>query len=139
MSEHGDSSLHSSPDSQPRTTDSIRSLLHHAVGLLQARLSLALIELGEARDAFITVFVLAIAALVMASLALIALSALIIILLWESMGAWVIALLAAGYAALGWLLLRSAIQMIRDGRLGLPHTMAELRQDRDALFPGDAQ
>jgi len=75
---------------------------------------------------------------VMVSLALIALSALIIILLWESMGIWVIAMLAVGYAALGWLLLRSAMQIIRDGRLGLPHTMAELRQDRDALFPGDA-
>ena len=134
MSEPGDNS----PDSQPRTTGSIRSLLHHAAGLLQARLSLALIELGEARDAFITVFVLAIAALVMVSLALIALSALIIILLWESMGIGVIATLAVGYAALGWLLLRSAMQMIRDGRLGLPQTMAELRQDRDALFPGDA-
>jgi uncharacterized membrane protein YqjE len=134
MSEPGDSS----PDSQPRMTGGIRPLLHHAAGLLQARVSLALIELGEARDAFITVFVLAIAALVMASLALIALSALIIILLWESMGAWVIAMLAVGYAVLGGLLLRSAIQMIRDGRLGLPHTMAELRQDREALFPGDA-
>ena len=122
----------------PRTTSSIRSLLHHAVGLLQARLSLALLELGEARDAFITVFVLAIAALVMGSLALIALSALIIMLLWDAMGAWVIALLAIFYAALGWLLLRSAIQMIRDGRLGLPQTMAELRQDREALFPSDA-
>ena len=127
-----------SPHSQPKMTGSIRALLHHAAGLLQARLSLALIELGEARDEFITVFVLAIAALVMISLALIALSALIIILLWESMGAGAIALLAAGYAALGGLLLRSARQMIRDGRLGLPHTMTELRQDRDALFPGDA-
>ncbi len=122
----------------PRTTSSLRSLLHHAVGLLQARLSLALLELGEARDAFITVFVLAIAALVMGSLALIALSALIIMLLWDAMGAWVIALLAIFYAALGWLLLRSAIHMIRDGRLGLPQTMAELRQDREALFPSDA-
>lgn len=134
MSEPGDGS----PDSQPRMTGGIRSLLQHAAGLLQARVSLALIELGEARDAFITVFVLAIAALVMASLALIALSALIIILLWESMGAWVIAMLAVGYAVLGGLLLRSAIQMIRGGRLGLPHTMAELRRDREALFPGDA-
>ena len=76
MSEPGDNS----PDGQPRTTGRIRSLLHHAAGLLQARVSLALIELGEARDAFIIVFVLAIAALVMVSLALIALSALIIIM-----------------------------------------------------------
>lgn len=134
MSEPGDNA----PASTPHTTGRIRTLLHHAAGLLQARVSLALLELGEARDAFITVFVLAIAALVMSSLALIALSALIIMLLWETMGAWIIVMLTLLYALLGGLLLRSAVQMIRDGRLGLPHTMAELRQDRDTLLPKDA-
>jgi uncharacterized membrane protein YqjE len=97
-----------------------------------------MIELAEARDAFITVFVLAIAALVMASLTLTAVSALIIVLLWDSLGAWVILILALVYASFSWLLWRSALQLIREGRLGLPHTLAELRQDRDALFPGDA-
>lgn len=123
----------------PRMTGSLRSVLHHAAGLFQARISLALLELGEARDAFITVFVLAIAALVMAGLAMIALSALIILLLWDAMGAWVIAVLAVLYSALGWLLIRSAVQMIREGRLGLPQTMAELRQDRDALMTEDVR
>ncbi len=116
----------------------IRALIHHAAGLLQARLSLAMIELAEARDAFITVFVLAIAAMVMASLTLIAVSALIIVLLWDSLGAWVILILALVYAGFSWLLWRAAFQLIREGRLGLPQTLAELRQDRDALFPGDA-
>ncbi len=119
-------------------TGRIRALIHHAAGLLQARLSLAMIELAEARDAFITVFVLAIAALVMASLTLIAVSALIIVLLWDSLGAWVIMILALVYAGFSWLLWRAAFQLIREGRLGLPQTLAELRKDRDALFPGDA-
>lgn len=122
----------------PPQAGSFRTLLHHAAGLLQARLSLAMIELGEARDAFITVFVLAIAALVMSSLALIAISALIIMLLWDAMGAWIIVVMAVLYAVLGLWLLRSAIRLISEGRLGLPQTMAELRQDRDALFPKDA-
>jgi uncharacterized membrane protein YqjE len=133
MSEPGGSTDHDTPTS----AGSIRALLRHAAGLLQARLSLALIELGEARDAFLSVFVLAIAALVMTSLALIALSALIIMLLWDAMGLWIIVMVAVFYAVLGGWLLRSAIRLIREGRLGLPHTLAELRQDRDALFPGD--
>lgn len=127
----------SSPD-QPTLSSSLRSLFQHALGLLQTRLSLALIELGEARDAFLTVFVLAIAALVMFSLTLIAVSALIIVLTWEALGWKVILLLALTYALFSWLLWRSARGLIREGRLGLPQTMAELRQDRDALFPKDA-
>lgn len=123
---------------QPRLTSSLRLLLQHAPGLLSARISLALLELGEARDAFITVFVLAIAALVMASLTLIALSALIIVLAWDALGWRVIVLLAVAYAVFGWLLWRAARSLIREGRLGLPQTMGELRKDRDALFPGDA-
>lgn len=123
---------------QPRLTSSLRLLLQHAPGLLSARISLALLELGEARDAFITVFVLAIAALVMASLTLIALSALIIVLAWDALGWRVIVLLAVAYAVFGWLLWRAARSLIREGRLGLPQTMVELRKDRDALFPGDA-
>jgi len=134
MSEPGSSM---DKDVDPRA-GSIRALLHHAAGLFQARLSLAVIELGEARDAFLTVFVLAIAALVMTSLALIAFSALIIMLLWDAMGLWIIVVVALFYAVLGGWLLRSAIRLISEGRLGLPHTLAELRRDRDALFPGDA-
>ena len=118
---------------------SLRSVFRHAVGLFQARLSLALIELAEARDAFITVFVLAIAAMVACSLTLIAVSALIIVLLWDSLGGWIILILALVYAMLSVLLGRAAIRLIREGRLGLPQTMAELRQDRDALVTEDAR
>ncbi len=123
---------------RPGAAQSLKSLLQHAAGLLGARLSLALLEIGEARDAFITVLVLAIAALVTASLTLIAASALIIVLAWDAMGWWVILFLAMVYAGLSWLLWRAARSIILAGRLGLPQTMAELRQDRDALFPKDS-
>ncbi len=123
---------------RPGAAQSLKSLLQHAAGLLGARLSLALLEIGEARDAFITVLVLAIAALVTASLTLIAVSALVIVLAWDAMGWWVILFLAMVYAGLSWLLWRAARSIILAGRLGLPQTMAELRQDRDALFPKDS-
>jgi uncharacterized membrane protein YqjE len=128
----------SSDDDAPTRAGGIRALLHHAAGLVQARLSLAVIELSEARDAFITVVILAIAALVTTSLALIALSALVIMLLWDAMGLWIIVVVALFYAVLGGWLLRSAIRLVREGRLGLPHTLAELRQDRESLWPRDA-
>ena len=122
---------------QPGLAASARSLLRHAAGLLNARLSLALLELAEARDAFLLVFVLAIVALVSASLSLIAVSALIVVLLWEAMGWRVILVLALLYALLTWLCWRAARRLIDEGRLGLPMTMAELRQDRDALLRRD--
>ncbi len=130
--------LSSEDTGRPGAAQSLKSLLQHAAGLLGARLSLALLEIGEARDAFITVLVLAIAALVTASLTLIAVSALIIVLAWDAMGWWVILFLAMVYAGLSWLLWRAARSIILAGRLGLPQTMAELRQDRDALFPKDS-
>lgn len=127
------------PTRSPGVTGSLRSMARHAAGLLQARLSLALIELGEARDAFITIVVLAMAAIVAGSFTLIAVSAWIIIMWWESLGAWIILILALVYALLSVVLGRAAIRLIREGRLGLPQTLAELRQDRDALFNKDAQ
>lgn len=127
------------PAGSAGVTGSLRSVIRHAVGLFQARLSLALIELAEARDAFITVFVLAIAAIVAGSLTLIAVSAWIIVLLWEPLGGWIILILALVYAMLSVLLSRAAIRLIRGGRLGLPQTMAELRQDRDALMTEDVR
>ena len=120
-------------------TASAGSLIRHAIGLLNARLSLAVIELAEARDAFLTVFVLAVFALLMASFTLIALSALIVVLLWDALGWRVLLLLVVLYALFAWLCWRAAQGLIREGRLGLPMTMAELRQDRDALFRKDQQ
>ena len=127
------------PAGSAGVTGSLRSVLRHAAGLFQVRLSLALIELAEARDALITVFVLAIAAIVAGSLTLIAVSAWIIVLLWESLGGWIILILALVYAMLSVLLGRAALRLIREGRLGLPQTMSELREDRDTLFNKDAR
>ena len=115
------------------------SLIRHAMGLLNARLSLAVIELAEAREAFLTVLVLGILALLMTSFALIALSALIVVLLWDALGWRVLLLLGVLYALFAWLCWRTARRWIREGRLGLPLTMAELRRDRDALFRKDKQ
>ncbi|NCW79178.1 MAG: phage holin family protein, partial [Oxalobacteraceae bacterium] len=66
-------------------------------------------------------------------------SAWIIVLLWEPLGGWIILILALVYAMLSVLLGRAAIRLIREGRLGLPQTIAELRQDRDALVTEDAR
>ena len=119
--------------------DSARSLVRHAIGLLNSRVSLAVLELAEARDAFLLVFVLAVIALVMATLTLMAVSALIVVLLWDVLGWRVIVLLALLYTFFTWLCWRAARRLIAEGRLGLPMTMAELRQDRDALFRKDEE
>ena len=135
--------IESEDDNRPPQSEgiasSVRSLIRHVIGLLNARLSLAIIELAEARDAFLTIFVLSVMALVMVCFALIAVSALIVVLLWDAMGWRVILLLAGLYMLFAWLCWRAVRGLIAEGRLGLPLTMAELRQDRDALLRKDEQ
>ena len=62
-----------------------RDLIQNIVGLIAARLSLAALELSEARDALLLVIALALGAFMAASFAVIAFSALIVVLTWDAL------------------------------------------------------
>ena len=82
------------------------------------------------------------AALGAAALALVGLSALLVVLFWEALGWSILLILSFAYAVLAWLLLQRARRILAEGRVGLPVTLAELRKDRDALLgqlPEDGQ
>lgn len=102
-------------------------------GLLGARASYALLELGDARDALLRVLMLGVAALGAAALALVGLSVLLVVVFWEALGWSILLILSLAYAVLAWLLLQRARRILAEGRIGLPVTLAELRKDRDAL------
>ncbi len=104
--------------------------------LLGVRVSYAMLELADARDALLRVLLLGVAALGAAALALVCLSALLVVLLWEALGGWILVILFVVYAAAAMLLLRHASRIVAEGQLGLPVTIAELQKDRAAIFGG---
>ncbi len=122
----------------PGLAGSAQSFLSSLFGLIRARSALAVLELADARDALLRVFFLGAAVLLLGAFALACLTALVIVLLWNSMGWGILLLLFAIYALLGFWLLQRAIGIVASGRLGLPDTMQELRKDRDALL-GEGQ
>lgn len=102
--------------------------------LVGVRVSFALLELADARDALLRVLLFGALALGFALLGLACLSALAIVLLWEALGWHILLILAVVYATLAAWLLQRALRLVAEGRLGLPVTLAELQKDRAAIF-----
>ncbi len=111
-----------------------RDLIKNLVGLIAARLSLASLELSEARDAALLVNALSLGAFMAASFAMIALSALLVVLTWDALGWRILLILTLAYAAITVVLVRQIRRIIDEGRLGLPATMAELKKDSEVLM-----
>lgn len=111
-----------------------RELIQHIIGLISARLSLAALELSEARDAALLIIVLALGAFIAGSFTLIALSALIVVLTWDALGWRIVLLLTLAYAGIAGILIYQIRRIIRAGSLGLPATLAELKQDSETLL-----
>ncbi len=102
--------------------------------LLGIRVSYAVLELADARDALLRVLLLGAAALGAAALALVSLSALLVVWFWPALGWGILLILVVVYAVAAILLLQRALRIVAEGRLGLPETMAELQKDRAAIF-----
>jgi len=111
-----------------------RELIQHIIGLISARLSLVALELSEARDAALLIIALALGAFIAGSFTLIALSALIVVLTWDALGWRIVLLLTLAYAGIAGILIYQIRRIIRAGRLGLPATLAELKQDSETLL-----
>ena len=122
------------PASAPGLIAALAALLKNSVGLLLSRLELAAVELGELRNhvlRLVVVFALA----VMAGWFAIAFGAVTIVYLaWDALG-WKILLIMTALFLLATLALAwYALAMLRQGKLALPATMAELKSDRDILL-----
>jgi uncharacterized membrane protein YqjE len=111
-----------------------RDLIQNIIGLIAARLSLAALELSEARDAALLVIALALSAFMAASFAVIALSALLVVLTWDALGWRIVLILTLAYAGIAVVLVKQIRRIIYEGRLGLPATVAELKKDSEVLM-----
>lgn len=119
---------------EPGLISSVTTIADNALKLLGVRASLATLELADARDAALRVLLLGAAALAVAMLALIGVSALIVMLAWDALGWRILLILSVAYLAMAAILLWRARAIVASGQIGLPLTLAELQKDRAALL-----
>lgn len=121
----------------PGTSQSLMSGMmaigRNFVGLLFNRLELAALEFSEARANFVKLCMLFALGTVVIWFAVAYWSVLIVALAWESLGWKILLILAALFTLAGLGLFMYARSMLKQGKLSMPTTVAELRNDLDAL------
>ena len=115
---------------------SIKSLAAGLLGIVQTRLELLAAEVAEERQRLTALLVLVLLSLFSLGLAVVLLSVLIVVALWEShrlaaLGGLIGVFLIAG-AGLGWL----ALHKLRSHPRLFDATITELAKDRQELNPG---
>jgi uncharacterized membrane protein YqjE len=118
----------------PGLIASLAGLAKNCLHLLLSRLELAALELTEVRDTLLQLSVVFALAMLAAWFAIAFGTATLIYLCWEAMGWKILLLLAALFAVLAGGLLLWGRSLVRQGKLGLSATMAELKSDRDMLL-----
>jgi uncharacterized membrane protein YqjE len=118
----------------PGLIASLAGLAKNCLHLLLSRLELAALELTEVRDTLLQLSIVFAVALLAAWFAIAFGTATLIYLCWEAMGWKILLLLAVAFALLALGLLLWGRSLVRQGKLGLTATMAELKSDRDMLL-----
>jgi len=118
----------------PGLIASMAGLAKNCLHLLLSRLELAALELTEVRDTLLQLSIVFAVALLAAWFAIAFGTATLIYLCWEAMGWKILLLLATAFALLAIGLVLWGRSLVRQGKLGLSATMAELKSDRDMLL-----
>jgi uncharacterized membrane protein YqjE len=124
---------------QQTTTDPhlitvVLALAKNMFGLFLNRIELASLELSEVRTTLLKLAVVFAVGLVSAWFAIAYWSALLVYLTWDSLGWKILLIIAAGFTVITVAILLYARAIIAEGKLTMPATMRELRNDRDALL-----
>ncbi|TMS56822.1 hypothetical protein MW7_017310 [Imbroritus primus] len=117
----------------PRFFDSLRSLLGNVAAMARTRLELASVELAEEKARLMQQAFLGLLGLAFLSLGMIALTALIVILCWDTYRWQVLAGLVALYFGIAAYCLVRVRRQLQDAPAMFEATLAELDKDREAL------
>lgn len=109
----------------------VRRIIGSVLSLLQTRLELFGIELAEEKDRLVGVMFLGLAAMMLASMALIALTALVAIAFWDSYRWQALACITAVYAIAAIVLGLKARQRLRNPPMMFEATLNEFEKDRE--------
>lgn len=118
----------------PGLIASLAGVARNTARLILSRLELAALELSEVRNHLVELSVVFALALLAGWFAIAFTTATIIFLAWEAMGWKILMVLAGVFLLITIALIMGARAMLRQGKLSLPVTMAELKADREMLL-----
>jgi uncharacterized membrane protein YqjE len=124
----------SAPDDNPGLIAGLAGIAKNMFGLLVSRIELAALELGEMRANLARLLLVAALGIVAVWFAFAYWTALIVVLAWDTWGWKILLLIAAAFTLLAIGIFWYARSLLRQDKLSMPATMAELRNDRDALL-----
>jgi uncharacterized membrane protein YqjE len=122
------------PKSSPQLIAEAMGLAKNMFGLLLSRIELAALEMSEVRTTLLKLALVFAVGLIAAWFAVAYWSALLVYLTWDILGWKILLLIALGFSAIAAGVLLYARAVVAQGKLSLPATMNELRNDRDALL-----
>ena len=118
----------------PGLMGGISGLAKNLFGLVVSRLELAALEMTDVRNHVIELVAIFAGAVLAVWFALAYGTATIVMLAWESWGWKILLVMFLVFAAITAVLLMKGMALLKQGKLALPETMKELRNDRDALL-----
>lgn len=122
------------PDPNPGLIAGVAGLARNGFGLLVSRIELAALELAEVRGNLVRMVLIIAAGMLAAWFAIAYWTVLIVMVSWQSMGWTILLILAAVFSLIAVGVFLYAQSIVRQGKLSMPATMAELRNDRDQLM-----
>lgn len=122
------------PDPNPGLIAGVAGLARNGFGLLVSRIELAALELAEVRGNLVRMVLIIAAGMLAAWFAIAYWTVLIVMVSWQSMGWTILLILAAVFSLIAVGVFLYAQSIVRQGKLSMPATMAELRKDRDQLM-----
>jgi uncharacterized membrane protein YqjE len=121
-------------EERPGLVAGVAGVARNMFGLFVSRVELAALELGEIRAHVATLLLVGALGIVALWFAVACWTALVVVLAWDAMGWKILLLVALLFSVLAAVVLRHARALLNGDKLSMPATMAELRNDRDALL-----
>jgi len=118
----------------PGLMGGISGLAKNLFGLIVSRVELAALELSEVRKHAVELLAVFAGAVLAVWFALAYGTATIVALAWDAMGWKILLVLFLVFLVITAVLVMRGVAMLKQGKLALPETMNELRNDRDALL-----
>lgn len=112
----------------------VMGIAKNVVGLLLNRIELAALELAEVRTSLLKLALVFGLGLITAWFAVAYWSALLVYLTWDTLGWKILLIIASAFTLVTIAVLFYARAVVMEGKLSMPATMNELRNDRDALL-----
>lgn len=118
----------------PGLIASVAGVARNTFGLILSRVELASLELAEMRNHVLQLVVVFALAMVAGLFAIAYGSVTVVVLAWEALGWKILLIMTLGFLAVAAGLMLYARALLRQDKLSLPVTLAELKADRDMLL-----